>query len=63
MALSEAVAKFSEGPPDDEAADDALDIWAGVVPVRLATGAAQDDPRLIKPGLAASAYLWKIRLD
>lgn len=62
MALDEAVAKVSEGPPDDAAADCALDIWAGVVPVRLATGAPVDDPKL-KPGLAAPAYLDKIRLD
>lgn len=62
MALTEAVAKVSAGPPKDEAADYALDIWAGVVPVRTTTGAPQDDPEL-KPGIAAPDYLRKIRLD
>jgi len=62
MELTEAVAKVSEGPPNDEAADYALDIWAGVIPVLTMTGAPQDDPR-VKPGIAAPAYLRKIRLD
>jgi nitroimidazol reductase NimA-like FMN-containing flavoprotein (pyridoxamine 5'-phosphate oxidase superfamily) len=62
LALTEAAAKVSAGPPNDDAADYALDIWAGVVPVHLAIGAARDDPKL-KPGVAAPDYLRKIRLD
>ena len=33
LALDEASVKVSEGPPDDDEADLALDVWAGVVPL------------------------------
>jgi len=34
LALDEASVKVSEGPPDDDEADLALAVWAGVVPLR-----------------------------
>jgi nitroimidazol reductase NimA-like FMN-containing flavoprotein (pyridoxamine 5'-phosphate oxidase superfamily) len=34
IALDEASVKVSEGPPDDDVADLALDVWAGVLPLR-----------------------------
>ncbi|MEI7860504.1 MAG: pyridoxamine 5'-phosphate oxidase family protein [Acidimicrobiales bacterium] len=36
LALDEASVKISEGPPDDDEADLALPVWAGVVPLRTA---------------------------
>jgi uncharacterized protein len=36
IALDETSVKVSEGPPDDDAADLDLDVWAGVVPLRTA---------------------------
>ncbi len=46
MQIEEASAKIRGGPPVDDEADYALPIWAGVVPVRVAAGALQDDGRL-----------------
>ncbi|HTQ76961.1 MAG TPA: pyridoxamine 5'-phosphate oxidase family protein [Burkholderiales bacterium] len=62
MEIEEASAKVRSGPPIDDEEDYALPIWAGVVPVALAAGAPQDDPRLApgtpRPaGLAALAHL------
>ncbi len=34
LALDEASVKVSDGPPDDDEEDLALDVWAGVVPLR-----------------------------
>lgn len=56
MRLEEVSAKVRTGPPGDDEADYALDVWAGVVPVHSVTGAAQDDPRL-RAGIAKPAYL------
>jgi nitroimidazol reductase NimA-like FMN-containing flavoprotein (pyridoxamine 5'-phosphate oxidase superfamily) len=35
LSLDEASVKVSEGPPDDDAADLDLDVWAGVVPLTM----------------------------
>ena len=61
MRLEEVSAKIRTGPPGDDEADYAQDIWAGVVPVRSVLGAVEDDPRL-KPGIARPAYLKDIKL-
>ena len=50
LPLDEASAKARTGPPKDEEEDYALRVWAGVIPVALAAGEAQPDPRL-EPGL------------
>jgi nitroimidazol reductase NimA-like FMN-containing flavoprotein (pyridoxamine 5'-phosphate oxidase superfamily) len=55
LPLEEGSAKIRTGPPIDEEEDYALDCWAGVIPVSLATGAPIDDPRL-KPGTEVPAY-------
>lgn len=34
MAIDEASAKVRTGPPHDDEADESLDIWAGVIPIR-----------------------------
>lgn len=46
MPIEEASAKIRTGGPVDDAADYALPLWAGEVPVRLAHGAPQPDARL-----------------
>lgn len=44
--IEEASAKVSSGPPEDESEDYELDVWAGVVPLRLTAGAPEPDPQL-----------------
>jgi len=61
MHLEEVSAKIRSGPPADDEADYALDMWAGVVPVHSVIGAAEDDPRLT-PGIAQPAYLKTIKI-
>jgi nitroimidazol reductase NimA-like FMN-containing flavoprotein (pyridoxamine 5'-phosphate oxidase superfamily) len=46
ISLDEASAKVRSGPPIDEDGDLALDIWAGVVPLRMVAGDPVPDPRL-----------------
>ena len=61
LKLEEVAAKVRQGPPVDEPEDYALDIWAGVVPLSTAVGAAEDDPRL-KDGIARPENLAAIRI-
>jgi hypothetical protein len=56
LPLREASAKARRDPPVDEKADYSLSVWAGELPVRLATGAPISDPRLPQH-LKASAYV------
>lgn len=44
--ISEASAKVRIGPPKDDEEDYALDIWAGVLPLRLETQTPISDPRM-----------------
>ncbi len=46
LPISEASAKVRTGWPDDETEDYALEIWAGVVPLRTVAGPALRDPQL-----------------
>lgn len=46
MPLDESSAKIRTGPPKDAAADLALGIWAGVIPLTLVPGAPVADPAL-----------------
>lgn len=46
LPISEASAKIRSGPPIDAEADYDLDIWAGVLPLTLQSGAPIADPRL-----------------
>jgi uncharacterized protein len=46
-----ATAKVRSGPPGDDEEDYALPIWAGVLPLAIAVGAPEDDPKLA-PGIA-----------
>lgn len=46
MPIEEAVAKVRTGPPVDDEPDYAMDIWAGVIPLKLTAGTPIPDPRL-----------------
>ncbi len=46
LPIAEASAKIRTGPPLDDEEDYALPVWAGVLPLRLATGEPIPDPRL-----------------
>jgi uncharacterized protein len=61
LPISEASAKVRSAPPKDDEEDYALDIWAGVLPLRTAVEAPQDDPRL-KPGIVAPDAITKLRI-
>ncbi len=50
LPITDASAKIRTGPPVDDEEDYALKMWAGVLPIRPATGDAIPDPRLA-PGL------------
>lgn len=60
--LDEASAKIRTGPPKDDAGDMGLDVWAGVVPVRLVPDAPRPDPALA-PGIAVPAYVRSYRIE
>jgi hypothetical protein len=52
LPLVEASAKVRTGPPIDDEEDYALNVWAGLLPLRIAAGEPVNDPRLpenIKP--------------
>jgi nitroimidazol reductase NimA-like FMN-containing flavoprotein (pyridoxamine 5'-phosphate oxidase superfamily) len=57
--IREASAKIRTGPPKDEEPDYQLDVWAGVVPLKLSASEPLADPRL-NEGLSASKILEKL---
>lgn len=56
IAIDSASAKVRVGPPNDDAEDYALPIWAGVLPLQQQAGTPQPDPKLAA-GIATPAYL------
>jgi nitroimidazol reductase NimA-like FMN-containing flavoprotein (pyridoxamine 5'-phosphate oxidase superfamily) len=59
LPLVEASAKVRTGPPLDDEEDYALDVWAGILPLKLVAGEPVSDPRLpgnIKPPAYALQY-------
>jgi hypothetical protein len=60
MEIEEASAKVRTGEPKDDEEDYALDIWAGVIPIRQVVGAAENDPRL-KAGIALPEHLRRFK--
>jgi nitroimidazol reductase NimA-like FMN-containing flavoprotein (pyridoxamine 5'-phosphate oxidase superfamily) len=60
LELKEVSAKVRVGPPEDDAEDYALQIWAGLIPLRLVAGPAVRDARC-DAGIALPGYLreWK----
>lgn len=61
LPIVEASAKIRCAPPKDDEEDYALDIWAGVLPVRTLVLPPEDDPRL-KPGLTPPEHVVRFRL-
>jgi nitroimidazol reductase NimA-like FMN-containing flavoprotein (pyridoxamine 5'-phosphate oxidase superfamily) len=55
VSLEEASAKVRSGPPIDAEEDYGLDVWAGVVPLKLEPGEPVDDPRM-QPGIEQPGY-------
>jgi nitroimidazol reductase NimA-like FMN-containing flavoprotein (pyridoxamine 5'-phosphate oxidase superfamily) len=55
LSIDEASAKIRSGPPIDDEADYELDVWAGVIPLRLTAGPPVDDAKL-KEGIAVPGY-------
>jgi hypothetical protein len=45
LAITEALAKVRTGPPLDDEEDYEMDVWAGVIPLRLVANAPIDDPQ------------------
>jgi nitroimidazol reductase NimA-like FMN-containing flavoprotein (pyridoxamine 5'-phosphate oxidase superfamily) len=60
LPLTEASAKVRSGPVEDDAADDALPVWAGIVPLRLVADAPVRDERC-NPGIPLPAYAAEYR--
>ena len=60
MPLDEASAKIRTGPPVDDEADLALDVWAGTLPLHLVAGEPQPAPDL-RPGIPEPGYLRAFR--
>jgi uncharacterized protein len=60
LPITEASAKVRTGPPEDDAEDYALKIWAGVIPLRLTPGEPLRDSRC-DTSIALPKYLmdWK----
>ena len=56
LPLAEASVKTRAGGPLDEPEDHALDVWAGVIPVRTVLGTPEPDPAL-PPGLAVPRHI------
>jgi uncharacterized protein len=55
LPIQEASAKVRTGDPVDEEEDYALDVWAGVIPLKLCADAPRNDPRL-KNGITTPRY-------
>jgi nitroimidazol reductase NimA-like FMN-containing flavoprotein (pyridoxamine 5'-phosphate oxidase superfamily) len=60
LPLTEASAKMRVGPPEDDAEDYALRVWAGVIPLQLAVGAPIRDARC-DAAIPTPAYAEKYR--
>ena len=60
LPIDEASVKIRTGPPKDDAEDHALDVWAGVVPLRLVAGEPVADP-LLREGLKPSDVITRYR--
>ena len=56
LPLVEASAKIRTGPPIDDEEDHALSVWAGVLPLHLATGEPVDD-ELLRDGITVPQYV------
>jgi nitroimidazol reductase NimA-like FMN-containing flavoprotein (pyridoxamine 5'-phosphate oxidase superfamily) len=55
LPIDEASAKVRTGPPIDDDEDHAIDVWAGVLPLRTVLGAPEPDPAL-RAGIELPAH-------
>ena len=55
LPIEEASAKVRTGGPVDDEEDYSLDVWAGVIPLKMTVGEPENDERL-KSGIAAPEY-------
>ena len=62
LPLLEVSAKVRTGPPIDDEADYALNVWAGVLPLRIIAGEPVNDPRLPE-SIEPPAYTLKYRRE
>jgi len=60
LPLTEASAKIRTGPPLDDEEDYAMNVWAGVVPLKLVAGEPINDPRLPE-GIEVPEYARRYR--
>jgi nitroimidazol reductase NimA-like FMN-containing flavoprotein (pyridoxamine 5'-phosphate oxidase superfamily) len=58
LPLDEVSAKVRTGPPHDDTEDYELEVWAGVLPLKLVAGEPVNDP-VSREGIAPPAYLFK----
>lgn len=58
LPLEEVSAKVRTGPPHDDAEDYALEVWAGILPLKLVPGEPVSDPEL-RAGIDPPAHLFK----
>jgi len=58
--IDEASAKIRTGPPQDDDDDLGLPVWAGILPLRLATGEPESDPALTD-GIETPTYVTDYR--
>lgn len=57
--IAEASAKVRTGPPEDEEHDYHLDVWAGVIPLRVVAGEPVPDPHLAS-GIPVPEHVWNV---
>lgn len=60
LAITEASAKIRTGDPVDDDEDYALDVWAGVLPLKIHAGTPIDDTKL-NPGTEVPEYVVKYK--
>jgi nitroimidazol reductase NimA-like FMN-containing flavoprotein (pyridoxamine 5'-phosphate oxidase superfamily) len=56
LTIEEVSAKVRTGPPKDDDEDYSMDVWAGVVPLKLQRGSTIPDP-VLKAGINVPSYL------
>ena len=60
LPIDEASAKIRTGDPVDDDEDYALDVWAGVLPLKIEAGTPIDDTKL-NPGIEVPEYVVKYK--
>jgi nitroimidazol reductase NimA-like FMN-containing flavoprotein (pyridoxamine 5'-phosphate oxidase superfamily) len=58
LPLEEVSAKVRTGPPHDDTEDYALEVWAGVLPLKLVAGEPFNDP-VLRKGIEPPSHLFK----